>query len=184
MSLTRPPLLMIQPSGSKQPNNPVKSDGHRLLVVEEDRLLAMITIVGGFYDGAKGILHLVYEDGHEVLIPGFMTINNIGVGPEGIEGQAGRSGLDGRDGIDGARGPRGYVGPQGKTGEKGDRGERGDRGPIGPEGPAGPQGPQGPKGESCNSGSGMILAAYMDNGKLVIERAGCDPIIVDICCEA
>lgn len=119
------------------------------------------------YDKETGTFTIQNTDNSTVVVRGFPTSNNIGVGatgptgPQGLTGANGRNGKDGRNGAPGCIGPKGDVGPAGPAGGYGGIGPRGPVGSTGPQGvqglpgekgPVGPTGPQGNTGPSGGNG--------------------------------
>lgn len=151
MAITRPPLTLVQPIGINVPKNPVKTDGARLLVMEETSIPPEIILVGGSYDSSQGVLTLVFDSGRTLQISGFLTVSGVGIGEKGDSGLNGLDGLPGVDGVNGMQGLRGATGPQGL---KGEQGVIGNDGRPGDRGAAGEQGETGPGGENCGSGTG------------------------------
>lgn len=129
-----------------------------------------LQIVSGKFDQKAGDLVLIRNNGEQVIINGFLTLDSIGQGLKGRKGSKGEHGLPGFDGTDGTdgecgckgdpgekgdkgpTGPAGEDGPTGTVGLRGIRGEQGDLGPTGDKGPTGREGPRGDKGVSCNIG--------------------------------
>lgn len=104
------------------------------------------------FDPVDGILTFIRNNGEELRITGFYTVDGLGYGPQGDRGETGapgRDGFDGKEGFTGPTGPTGRVGAtgsQGSSGVNGRYGGTGEQGPTGPTGPPGPDGPQGPTG--------------------------------------
>ncbi len=143
MSLTRPPLTLIEPIGQIASGNPVKSDGRRLLVTEPDSIESDLMLETGNYNTTTGVLTLVFKSGRKLEIAGFLTVTSVGKGEKGDTGEKGKDGISGKDGLNGRDGPRGWTGPQGLRGEKGDSGVQGPAGEKGDKGATGEQGPPG-----------------------------------------
>jgi hypothetical protein len=146
MSLTRPPLTLIQPIGKNEPGSPVKSDGTRLLVADKDVLADDVMLDHGNFDDITGVLTLYFASGRKINIGGFATRSNIGEGKPGIAGRDGIDGVPGQPGAPGKVGVRGWAGSQGLRGEPGNQGYEG---PTGISGPSGADGAAGADGECC-----------------------------------
>jgi hypothetical protein len=164
MALTKPPLGMIKPSSSTEEGDNVVYDGDQL-TTHANRESDEAGIAQGLFDVDTGTLRLVRTNGTEVIIPGFMTVSGIGVGPIGATGPAGAKGTPGKDGKDGLKGA---VGCKGNKGDPGPVGPIGDVGPLGPTGPMGPPGPPGTGATSSTSAYVEELIGMMDR-KLSID---------------
>lgn len=101
------------------------------------------------FDPVDGILTFIRNNGQEIRVTGFYTVDGLGYGPQGDEGEkgtAGRKGFDGKEGAQGPQGPEGREGPVGNQGTAGANGRYGGTGGKGPQGPTGPPGDKGPPG--------------------------------------
>lgn len=153
--LTRVPLSMLDAGDNARANDDVVFNGEEVEAQpsgtssELDKYL-----VQAQFDPETGTLDLVMSDDNIIKVAGFMTVNNIGVGPRGATGPrgaagpSGRNGKDGRPGIPGCTGPKGDIGPMGPDGPAGPTGPRGLQGAVGPTGPTGPIGLPGADGET------------------------------------
>jgi hypothetical protein len=148
MSLTRPPLTLIEPVGRLVPGNPVKSDGRQLVVTDPDTLADDLMLETGAFNSTTGVLTLNFKSGRKLEIGGFLTVSSVGRGEKGETGAAGKAGIDGKDGLNGRDGSRGWTGSQGLRGEKG---ESGVQGPVGVQGDKGEKGDVGPPGVDFTS---------------------------------
>lgn len=151
------------------------ADKTATVVEEKVKFLSVDTsselqIVSGKFDQKAGDLILIRNNGEQVIVNGFLTLDSMGQGKKGKKGAKGDPGLPGSDGIDGEdgdcgcagtkgekgdkgpTGPAGEDGPRGQVGPRGIIGEKGDLGPTGDKGPTGREGPRGDKGVSCNAG--------------------------------
>ncbi len=153
MPLTKPTLELIKASGNA--DEVVTFDGSKLDLLEPQESQSRY-LVDGFYNADIGQLTLTSFDGvnhYQVTIDGFLTLDNISVGPPGPSGPPGPPGKDGQRGKDGLPGYRGAEGPKGDTGApgisgpQGEQGEKGDTGAPGISGPPGPPGQKGAKGD-------------------------------------
>lgn len=143
--LTRPHLKQVLAVG--QPDRQVRFDGKQLYVKPEaDADANNFGIVSGTFDASRGTLNLNLLNGATITIPGFLTVSDVGTGPEGPQGIKGVDGRDGLNGVDGEKGATGCQGPAGRQGIPGPRGEQGKVGPTGPMGVTGPTGPDGKDG--------------------------------------
>ena len=167
--LTRIPTGMISTQGSSIGD--VLRDTGNIFEPSEERKNATGTVKGAEYDKEVGVFKLTNSDDSVIVVQGFPTAANIGIGatgptgPQGDKGTNGRDGKDGRDGIAGCIGPKGDVGPAGPAGGYGGIGPRGPVGPTGPQGaqglpgekgeigPTGPQGATGPQGLPGETGA-------------------------------
>lgn len=143
VGLTKTPLSMLLGKGS--PGSDVTFDGKQVVVTEEQDINNSGVVTGNF-DDATGTLTLILVNGQKITVSGFMTRNDIGVGPPGPPGAPGAKGADGLLGADGLQGPTGCQGPpgtpgatgpqgipgvKGEQGAPGEKGEKGDKGDIG-----------------------------------------------------
>lgn len=141
MSLTRASLEMVS-SGSQAGD--VISQGRSLQVqVGEEKSSEL----GGHFDNTNGTLSLSIPGYPPLVISGFMTQSDVGVGKEGPQGNTGTPGINGIIGEHGQVGRTGCEGPQGPAGERGARGPVGKQGEQGAQGPAGEEGPPGEDGK-------------------------------------
>lgn len=152
--LTRVPLSMLDPGDNARPNDDIVYNGQEIESQTPNQTGDTDNVVvRGAFDPETGILNLYRADDSILQIAGFMTIQNIGVGPRGATGPrgaagpSGRNGKDGRPGIPGCTGPKGDLGPMGPPGPPGPTGSRGLPGPTGPQGVTGPSGAAGIDGE-------------------------------------
>jgi len=122
----------------------------------------------------SGTVIAVRRNGEELIIDGFPTQGDFGIGPTGPRGDPGLDGIDGYDGDDGedgdtgCAGPKGEEGEQGASGKDGKEGDQGSRGPDGCEGPKGEQGPIGPMGingyEGARGATGPVCESVSGSG--------------------
>lgn len=143
MALTKTPLTMLDAKGI--PGSDVRFDGEKVVLNPEENP-NNLGVVGGNFDDANGKLTLSLANGTELVVSGFMTQGNIGVGVAGAQGLSGADGTDGLLGADGFTGFTGCAGPAGAQGAQGPQGPAGPRGFTGPKGPTGPQGDAGQDG--------------------------------------
>lgn len=152
MSLTRLPISLLQVEPNTEADETLVFNGYTVETQPARSSFDDLYIVNGSYDADSGSLTLVRSDNSLIRIAGFLTPQNIGVGPQGPAGPKGKKGdpgLNGRDGangIPGCTGPKGDIGPMGPPGADGPRGPRGPSG-TGIPGPTGPMGPPGIDGE-------------------------------------
>jgi hypothetical protein len=143
-------------------------------------------IVDGMYDSSTGSIHLIRANSEELVIPGFLLPEELGIGmtgPRGLNGLDGKDGKDGKDGLDGEigcggnEGPVGADGPIGPEGEIGDaggegpegcEGATGDRGIMGPQGRNGFDGPRGRPGADCAAEDGPPGRRGLNFGSITV----------------
>lgn len=142
----------------------IKTDSSGDVVSEQGALVVKEIsndVLDGNFDRLTGTLVINIPNIGKVSIPGFTTVNDIGLGPIGEGGEDGRDGLDGLSGTDGGRGSDGCPGPRGNEGLPGRQGVRGSRGNLGPTGPTGATGP---------SGSDGVVAVFIQQTDPSLDR--------------
>lgn len=155
--LTKVPLELLDAGNRAREDDHLVVDSHGVGTRPADQD-GDESIEVGTYDASTGTLTLRRTDGTLLVISGFLTQMNIGVGPtgptgpQGKPGSNGRNGKDGRPGLMGCSGPKGDPGPMGPTGPAGPPGGPGGFGPTGPTGPMGPIGPAGVDGRTPEFG--------------------------------
>lgn len=149
--LTEPMARQIGVDG--QEGNEVGRDPSKgRLIYQEPQDVNSKRIVEVSFNPKIGCLTLVRANKEEFQIPGFLRLDQLGVGPTGprglpgLDARPGKPGRDGRKGATGCAGPEGKPGPMGAAGNAGREGYRGLQGPDGCEGPVGAVGPMGPPG--------------------------------------
>lgn len=104
------------------------------------------------FDSETGTLSILYADGRQQIVSGFIRSSDLRQsmqGEPGLPGTPGTPGKDGRPGRDGLPGCRGRKGDRGRMGPTGGTGPRGATGNTGSTGDLGPTGPDGPPGKDA-----------------------------------
>lgn len=152
MSRSRVPLPMLKVGSTPQPDAHALYDGSQVALLNPDSSVisqATLRVLRMAYDGSAGILRVLYSDGSQKVLLGFITDFdlNVVIRPKvGEVGASGPPGINGKNGRDSSAGPPGCVGIRGDPGPKGSTGRAGRRGIVGDTGPKGEIGDASNKG--------------------------------------